>query len=73
MLNAPLEVKGNAWWVMKELPSDIWHPLLLFSFNQEKETEGGEEDRARRKVGFMCQQAKWHGGIYSMPHANIFK
>lgn len=39
--------------VMKELPSDIWHPLLLFSLNQQRETvEGGNS---------ICQQAKRHG------------
>lgn len=32
--------------VMKELPSDIWHPLLLFSLNH-------ENNRGRGGVWFM--------------------
>lgn len=40
--------------VMKELPSDIWHPLLLLPLNLEIETVGRGND------GLICQQAKWH-------------
>lgn len=43
---------------MKGLPSDIWHPLLFSSLNQEK-------DGGRGNVRFICQQGKWHSVIYA--------
>lgn len=56
----------------KELPSDIWHPLLLFSLNQEKGTEEGEKSHLyvsqkeiKRHDVPMC--------VVYMRYANIFK
>lgn len=47
--------------VMKELPSDIWHPLLLSSLNQQRETvEGGNSGLYVSKQNGTASPSVWY-------------
>lgn len=74
----PRKLKGNAWWgkkkasVMKELPSDIWHPLLLSSLNQQRE---GQSRRGEMQAHTVWQhvRALWQHFLASTLGENLWR